>query len=99
MAGNIESLESKQRWMRECKCSATTDVALPSASFSQRHYTVQEIAEMWNLGPDAVRKLFEEEPGVLVFGDVRGSRSKRRYVTLRIPEHVVERVYRRQAMK
>ena len=32
----------------------------------ERHYAVTEIAEMWNLSPDKVRELFEDEPGVLV---------------------------------
>lgn len=50
---------------------------------------------MWNLSPDAVRRMFENEPGVLVLGDKALSRSKRRYTTLRIPASVVERVYRR----
>jgi len=64
------------------------------ARFKERHYSVDEVAEMWTLSPDPVRKLFEHEPGVLVLGN-HGSRSKRRYTTLRIPESVVERVHRR----
>ena len=49
---------------------------------------------MWNLSDDAVRRLFENEPGVLTLA---GGGSKRTtYKTLRIPEHVVARVYRRQ---
>jgi hypothetical protein len=59
-----------------------------------RHYTVSEIASLWSLSDDAVRKLFESEPGVLVIGVERSGR-KRRYVTLRIPEDVAERVHRR----
>jgi hypothetical protein len=66
----------------------------PPARFQERHYAVGEVAELWNLCPDVVRKLFEREPGVLVLGD-HGSRSKRRYTTLRIPQSVVERVHRR----
>jgi hypothetical protein len=64
------------------------------ARFQERHYAVAEISEIWNLSADVVRKIFEEEPGVLVLGD-HGSRSKRRYDTLRIPESVMERVHRR----
>jgi hypothetical protein len=60
----------------------------------ERHYAVTEIAEMWNLSPDKVRELFENEPGVLVLGE-RNQRHKRRYVTLRIPQTVLERVHRR----
>ena len=67
----------------------------PLARFQERHYSVAEIAEMWKLSPDVVRKLFEREPGVLIVGS-DGSRSKRRYHTLRISESVMERVYRRQ---
>ena len=64
------------------------------ARFKERHYSVDDVAEMWSLSPDPVRKLFEHEPGVLVLGN-HGARSKRRYTTLRIPESVVERVHRR----
>ncbi len=67
---------------------------MPSARFRERHYSAAEVAELWNLSPDAVRKIFEREPGVLVLGNDR-SRSKRGYHTLRIPQSVMERVHRR----
>jgi hypothetical protein len=61
-----------------------------------RHYTPTEIAEIWNLSTDTVRKLFENEPGVLVLGDDKHRhRRRRRYRTLRIPEDVLERVHKR----
>lgn len=63
--------------------------------FAVRHYTVAEIAQMWHLSADAVRKIFEGEPGVLSIGESRSTGRKRRYVTLRIPEDVAERVHRR----
>ncbi len=59
------------------------------------HYTVAEISKKLNLSKDAVRSLFQNEPGVFVLGDIITTRRKRRYTTLRIPESVVERVYRR----
>ena len=64
----------------------------------ERHYAVTEIAEMWNLSPDKVRELFENEPGVLVLGE-RNQRHKRRYVALRIPQTVLERVHHRLSSK
>jgi|GraSoi_2013_60cm_1033757.scaffolds.fasta_scaffold00127_7 hypothetical protein len=64
----------------------------------ERHYAVTEIAEIWHLSTDKVRDLFEDEPGVLVIGQ-RSSRRKRRYVTLRIPHSVVERVHARLLLK
>jgi hypothetical protein len=63
--------------------------------FALRHYCVTEIAALWNLSDDAVRKIFEHEPGVLVIGDTRPTIRKRRYTTLRIPEDVVARVHKR----
>lgn len=65
---------------------------LPCAS---RHYTVGEIARLWGFSDDVVRKIFERELGVLVFGEARSTGRKRRYVTLRIPEAVLDRVHRR----
>jgi hypothetical protein len=64
----------------------------------ERHYAVAEIAELWNLSPDKVRELFENEPGVLVIGE-RSPRHKRRYVTLRVPQKVLERVHHRLSSK
>ena len=64
----------------------------------ERHYAVAEIAELWNLSSDKVRELFENEPGVLVIGE-RSPRHKRRYVTLRIPQKVLERVHHRLSSK
>lgn len=67
---------------------------MDAVAFAEQHYTVQEIAGMWKLSADVVRRIFEGEPGVLVIGE-DGSRSKRRYRTLRVPESVMQRVYRR----
>ncbi len=64
----------------------------------ERHYAVTEIAEMWNLSPDKVRELFEREAGVLVIGE-SNPRRKRRYLTLRVPHSVVERVHARLSSK
>lgn len=64
----------------------------------ERHYAVDEVAEMWHLSPDKVRDLFENEPGVLVIGDP-SARHKRRYRTLRIPQTVLNRVHTRLAVR
>ena len=61
---------------------------------SERHYSPAELADLWGLSSDTIRRLFEREPGVLAIGD-RNPRRKRRYVTLRIPESVAARVHRR----
>ena len=61
----------------------------------ERHFSVAQLAEMWGLSQDTVRRLFEREDGVLVLEPVRSRYSRRRYRTLRIPESVVDRVHRR----
>ncbi len=67
------------------------------ADFAERHYAVAEIAALWNLSADKVRRLFQSEPGVLILADAKPG--KRRHITLRIPESVAERVYRRLLRK
>ncbi len=48
---------------------------------------------MWNLSEDAIRRIFEKEPDVLVIENRK--RGKRRHRTLRIPESVLLRVHGR----
>lgn len=69
-------------------------IEVENSVHTERHYAVAEIAEMWNLSADKVRELFADEPGVLVIGQQHAHR-KRRYVTLRVPKSVAERVHRR----
>lgn len=81
--------------MRERMTPPAVSLAvLVQPSFAERHYAVAEIAELWSLSSDAVRKLFQDEPGVLVLGG-RGPSHRRRYITLRVPESVLQRVHRR----
>ena len=95
MRRNGTSLDQKQEWMREKHSPTVSPSATPPATtFTEHHYTVAEIAYMWNLAPDTVRRMFEHETGVLVLGESNG-KGKRRYTTLRIPESVAQRVYRR----
>lgn len=64
--------------------------------FEERHLSPAEIGSMWNLSEDAVRRLFEKEPGVLVLANPKPGR--RRYRTLRIPESVALHVYGRLSL-
>ena len=58
----------------------------------EKHYSVSELAQMWRLSEKTIRRMFEDEPGVIIWGMSEG-RFKRRYRTLRIPESVVVRVH------
>lgn len=59
----------------------------------ERHLSVEELAELWGMSDDFIRRLFRSEPGVVVFFQRRPGR--RVYRTLRIPESVAVRVHRR----
>ena len=59
----------------------------------ERHYSVDELAEIWSMSDDFVRRLFRDEPGVVIFFQYRPG--KRTYRILRIPESVAGRVHRR----
>jgi predicted transcriptional regulator len=61
---------------------------------SERHYSVAEIAELWGLSERTVKRMFENEPGVLRWGSDERLH-KRGYWTIRVPESVLERVHRR----
>ena len=58
-----------------------------SCVFEERQFTIAEIARMWKLSPDAVRRLFKRLPGVFVLHPAT-SRSSRKYDTIRVPESV-----------
>ena len=73
------------------EASATQAEASPAA---ERHYTPEELASLWSLSSDTVRRLFECESGVLIIERPR-LQGRRRYRTLRIPESVAARVHRR----
>ena len=70
--------------------SALSDPAL------ERHYSVIEVAKLWGLSENTIRRMFTGEPGVVEWGSVE-SRFKRAYKTMRIPESVLQRVHRRHA--
>jgi hypothetical protein len=65
-----------------------------SGASLEQHFSVAHVAKRWGLSEDTVRRLFENEPGVLVIEPPRGRFSRRRYRTLRIPESVIERVHK-----
>jgi len=64
----------------------------------ERHYSVAENAAMWALSENTVRRMFEEEDGVLHWGTPE-TRHKRGYRTLRITESVLHRVHRQRELR
>lgn len=62
----------------------------------EKHYSVLEVAKLWSLSENTVRRMFTGEPGVVEWGSEE-TRFKRAYKTMRIPESVLQRVHRRLA--
>jgi hypothetical protein len=60
----------------------------------EKHYSINEVSKIWGLSEKTVRKIFEQEPGVVELDNGK-SRRKRTYVTRRIPESVLKRVHRK----
>jgi hypothetical protein len=71
----------------------------PDASYAEKHYTPQELAELWRFDESTVRRMFIDEPGVLVYGKEKRRDGRRAYVTLRIPASVARRVYERRTRR
>jgi hypothetical protein len=67
-----------------------------SKKYLEQHYLPEEVAEMWGVSANTIRRLFEDEPDVL-FIDRPEKMHKRGYCTMRIPESVVARVHNRWA--
>lgn len=62
----------------------------------ERHFTVKELSKEWHLSFTTVTGLFMYEEGVVRLCSNEGTaRQKRAKVSLRIPQSVAERVYRR----
>ena len=88
--------KDNERSVKKMAVNAIPNVLEGQASSSpvfERHYSPEELAGLWGLSGDSIRRLFEREAGVLVIE--RTKSRTRRYRTLRIPESVAARVHRR----
>ena len=68
----------------------------------EKHFSPQEMGEAWGLSAVKIRRIFKDEPGVLLIGEPSrrlGKKLKRRYFTMRIPESVAILVYERLRSK
>jgi hypothetical protein len=62
----------------------------PELAF-ERHYSPAELAEIWGVSENTVRRIFQDQPDVLKISKTK--KGKRAYETLRIPASVVRRVH------
>lgn len=61
----------------------------------EKHYSPDELGALWGVSPQTIRNLFETEPGVLRIPSQRPGKKARRYVSIKIPESVAERVHKK----
>jgi len=104
----METLKDRQDQMRArnqqqepaqktlCRTFEQRDLAL------EKHYSPAQVTAIWGFSDTKVRRIFEEEPGVLLEGMPSrrsGRKLTRRYYSMRIPESVLRRVHSRLSNK
>lgn len=62
----------------------------------QYWYSVKELAYLWNMDDETIRRMFLREPGVILHRSQ--TPGKRIYRMIRIPGHVASRVLRRMTV-
>jgi hypothetical protein len=60
-------------------------------SYSEKHFRVGELAELWGLGRETVRKLVKDDPGVI---KIRTGR-KKAHTVYSVPESAAQRIHTR----
>jgi methylphosphotriester-DNA--protein-cysteine methyltransferase len=85
-----ESLGSKQEAVRQ------RARPIPQA---KPEYTVNEAAEIMGISRWTATRVFENEPGVRIYGNEKSTRNRRRRRMLRIPEYVLRRVQERHTVR
>ena len=75
--------------------SASLDSTFTAGStFAEKHFSPKELAALWGLSTDAIRRLFGKESGVLLIPSRNPRRALRaNYNTMLIPESVAKRVH------
>ena len=66
----------------------------PPASPVETLYDIADVARILNVSKDTARRLFDREPGIFTITSPP-CKYRRKYVTIRVPESVLLRVYRR----
>jgi hypothetical protein len=65
---------------------------MPSeATAFEKHYRVGQLAQLWGLGRETVRKLVKDDPGVV---KIRCGR-KKAHTTYSVPESAAQRIHTR----
>ena len=77
---------------------AREQIAPASVRMMERHFTVQELAEMWGFSQDFINGRFRDEPGVIYTQKKANAKGRGRGV-LRVPQSIAARVYSGMAVE
>jgi hypothetical protein len=66
---------------------------LNDQAFIEKHYRIAELAGIWGIGRETVRKIVKDEPGVI---QIRQGR-KKTHTTYSVPESVARRIHSRMS--
>jgi hypothetical protein len=69
----------------------TVSVLLGEHTTFERHYRVSDLARLWGLGRETVRKLVKDDPGVI---KIRMGR-KKAHTVYSVPESAAQRIHTR----
>jgi hypothetical protein len=75
----------------EAASTAGRHCGAQDSSFAEKHYRVSDLAELWGLGRETVRKLVKDDPGVV---KIRQGR-KKAHTTYSVPESAARRIHTR----
>src|ERR1700730_10048480 len=71
---------------------AGVSIGLPASNaYAQRHFRISELAKLWRLGRETVRRLVKDDPEVI---KIRLGR-KKAHTTYSVPESVAQRIHTR----
>ena len=69
---------------------------MAAPDFLEPHFTLGELAKAWHMSRRSIHPWFINEPGVIKYGAGKLNKARKStHVSLRIPESVARRVYRR----
>ena len=70
--------------------NANSSMPIPNSTF-EKHYRVGELATLWGLGRETIRKLVKDDPGVI---KIRLG-PKKSHTSYSIPESAAQRIHTR----
>jgi len=99
MSKRKADLADRQRSMKEwhAPSQSLADLRDEGIYCFEPHFTPKELAGFWKLNETTVRRLVQDEPGVLKLGKPDRRDGKRDYISLRVPRSVAMRVHRERS--